>query len=97
MHVISHKRIREFINDHPDSRVSLGRWYKRMKKGKFNSINELRKKFSDMDYIGNDRFVFNISGNKYRLIAVVIISTQIVLIRFIGTHAEYDRNNSNKI
>lgn len=97
MHVISFNRIRDFVKDHPDSSVPLGRWYKRMKKGKFNSLNELRRKFSGVDYIGNDRFVFNISGNKYRLIAVVIISTQIVLIRFIGTHAEYDRINSNKI
>ncbi len=94
MHVISYKRIREFIKDHPDSAVKLGRWYKWMKKGKFNNLNEIKRKFSGVDYIGNDRYVFNISGNKYRLVAVVIFSTQIVLIRFIGTHAEYDKINA---
>ena len=97
MHVISHKRIKEFIKDHPDSAVKLGRWYKWMKKGKFNNLNEIKRKFSGVNYIGNDRYVFNISGNKYRLVAVVILSTQIVLIRFIGTHAEYDKINASKI
>jgi mRNA interferase HigB len=97
MHVISYKRIREFINDHPDSNVALGRWYKRMKKGKFNSLNEIKRTFSGVDYIGNDRYVFNISGNRYRLVATVFISTRMVFIRFIGTHAEYDRINPQKI
>ena len=97
MHVISYKRIKEFIENHPDSDLPLGRWYKRMKKGKFSNPNELAGKFPGVDYIGNDRYVFNISGNKYRLIAVVFISTKIVLIRFIGTHAQYDRINPNKI
>ena len=97
MHVISYKRIREFIKDHPDSSIPLGRWYKRMKKGKFDSLNELKRIFSGVVYIGKDRFVFNISRNKFRLIALVFLSTQIVLIRFIGTHAEYDRISANKI
>ena len=97
MHVISYKRIREFVKEHPDSSVKLGRWYKWMKKGRYNNLIELKKKFVGVDYIGNDRYVFNISGNKYRLVAVVILSTQIVLIRFIGTHAEYDKINALKI
>jgi mRNA interferase HigB len=97
MHVISYKAIREFIKDHPDAELKLGRWYKWMKKGKYNNLNELKRKFSGVDYIGNDRYVFNISGNKYRLIAVVFLSTQIVLIRFIGTHAEYNKINALKV
>ncbi len=97
MHVISYKRIREFIKDHPDSAVKLGRWYKWMKKGNFKNLNEIKRKFSGLDYLGNDRYVFNISGNKYRLVAVVFLSTKIVLIRFIGTHAEYDKINASKI
>ena len=97
MHVISYKRIREFIKDHPDSAIKLGRWYKWMKKGKFSNLNEIKRKFSGVDYIGNDRYVFNIAGNRYRLVAVVFLSTKIVLIRFIGTHAEYDKINASKI
>ena len=97
MHVISYKRIIEFIKDHPDSAIKLGRWYKWMKKGKFSNLNEIKRKFSGVDYIGNDRYVFNIAGNRYRLVAVVFLSTKIVLIRFIGTHAEYDKINASKI
>jgi mRNA interferase HigB len=97
MHVISYKYIREFIEGHPDARVKLRRWYKWMKKGKFKNLNEIRRKFPGVDYIGNDRYVFNISGNKYRLIAIVFLSTQIVLIRFIGTHAEYNKINALKV
>ncbi len=62
-----------------------------MKKGTFKSQHELKKTYSGLDYIGNERYVFNISGNKYRLVAVIFISSQIVFVRFIGTHAEYDR------
>jgi mRNA interferase HigB len=91
MHVVSFKALREFIKDHPDSKVPLNRWYIRMKKGTFKSQHELKKTYSGLDYIGNERYVFNISGNKYRLVAVIFISSQIVFVRFIGTHAEYDR------
>ena len=97
MHVISYKRIREFVKEHPDAGVKLGKWYKWMKKGKFKNLNEIKRKFPEVDYIGNDRYVFNVSGNKYRLVAVVILSTKIVLIRFIGTHGEYDKINAYKI
>ncbi len=97
MHVISYKRIREFIKDHPDSAMKLRRWYKWMKRGKYKNLADLRRKFPDMDYIGNDRYIFNISGNKYRLVTVIFLSTHIVLIRFIGTHAEYNKINCNNI
>jgi mRNA interferase HigB len=95
--VVSYKYIREFTKDYPDSLVSLSRWYRRMKKGKFDNQNEMMRKFPGVDYLGNDRYVFNISGNKFRLVAVVFISTRIVLIRFIGTHNDYDRINVFKI
>ena len=97
MHVISYKRIKEFIKTHPDAELKLGRWYKWMKKGKYKNLAELRRKFPGMDYIGNDRYVFNISGNRYRLVAIIFLSTQVVLIRFIGTHAEYNKIDCNNI
>jgi len=61
-----------------------------MKKEKFNNLNELRKKFSGVDYIGNDRYVFNIAGNKYRLVAMINFKANRTYIRYIGTHADYD-------
>jgi mRNA interferase HigB len=97
MHVITYKRIKEFILKHPQSSVALGHWYKKMKRSTPESVNDVKRIFNNTDYIGNDRFVFNICGNKYRLIAVIFISTQIILIRFIGTHEEYDRIDCRKI
>lgn len=92
MHVISYKRIREFIKDHPDSGIKLGKWYKWMKKGKYKNLNELRRKYPGVDYIGNDRYVFNIGGNKYRLVAMFNFKAHRTYIKYIGTHA-----NCNKI
>ena len=91
MHVISHKKIREFIKDYPDAELKLGRWYKWMKKGRFNNLSELKKKFSSVDYIGNDRYVFNISHNKYRLVAIIIFKAHRTYIRYICTHTDYDK------
>jgi len=91
MHVISYKAIREFIKDHPDAELKLGRWYKWMKRGKFRNLNEIRRRFPDVDYIGNDRYVFNISGNKYRLVAMINFKAHRVYIKYIGTHADYDK------
>ena len=97
MHVISYKHLREFIKDYPDSKVSLGRWYSRMKKGRFNDLNELKKKFSDVDYVGNDRYVFNIGGHNYRLVALINFNAHRIYVRYIGTHAEYNKINCRNI
>jgi mRNA interferase HigB len=97
MHVISYKRIREFIKNHPDANVKLWRWYKWMKKGKFKDVNDIRNKFPEVDYIGNDRYVFNISGNKYRLVAIINFCKQKAFVRFIGTHSEYEKTNCKTI
>ena len=97
MHVISYKRIREFIKDHPDSAIKLVRWYKWMKKGKFRNLNEIKRKFSSVDYIGNDRYVFNIAGNRYRLVAMINFKAKRTYIRYIGTHAKYNKTNCKSI
>ena len=97
MHVISYKRLKEFVKDHPDSAIKIGRWYKWMKKGKFKNLADLRSKFPGVDYIGNERYVFNISGNRYRLVALINFSKQKIFVRFIGTHPEYEKINSKTI
>jgi mRNA interferase HigB len=95
--VITKKTLVDFTIKHPQSRVTLGTWYKKMKKSSPESVNDVKRIFKGTDYIGDDRYVFNICGNKYRIVALIFISTQIVFIRFIGTHAEYNRINSKKI
>lgn len=97
MHVVSYKYIREFIKKHPDSSVSLRSWYRKLARKKPDGIHELKRAFPRVDYVGRNRYVFNIKGNKYRVVALLLFSTQIAYIRFIGTHAEYEKINCKEI
>ena len=95
MHIITRKRIKEFIKKHPDSETSLDNWYRILKKKDYNSLGELKEHFPDADYV-DGYTVFNISGNKYRLIAAIHFNRKKVFIRDILTHAGYDKNKWRK-
>ncbi|MBL0699500.1 MAG: type II toxin-antitoxin system HigB family toxin [Desulfosarcina sp.] len=90
MHIITRKRLLEFAKKHPDSSTALESWYRIVKRTYFNSFNELRKTFPSADKIGN-LTVFNIGGNKVRLIAAVHYNVHRIYIRHILTHKEYNR------
>ena len=90
MHVISRKVLREFWEKHPDSKSSLSRWFKAMTKHDFRSFNELRAAFPTADQVG-ELVVFNIGGNKYRVIASIHFNRGKVYIRHVLTHPEYDK------
>ncbi len=90
MHIITRKRLLEFANKHPDCSTALESWYRIVKRTEFNSFNELRQTFPSADQVGN-LTVFNIGGNKARLIAAIHYNTQRIYIRHILTHKEYDR------
>lgn len=89
MHIITRKRLNDFAAVHPDAKSGLIHWYKLMKTGKFQSFAELRTVFPSADQVGK-LTVFNISGNKVRLIAAIHYNRQKVYIRDVLTHAEYD-------
>ena len=91
MHIITRKRIKDFTRTYPDSKTSLDNWYQIVKRTNYNSLAELKQHFSSADYV--DGFiVFNISGNKYRLITAIHFNRKKVYIRGILTHMEYDKN-----
>jgi len=90
VHVISKKKIHDFVKIHPNSRSSLFSWYKIVENTNFGSFNELRTVFPSADQVGKFT-VFNISGNNFRLIAAVHYNRTKIYIRHILTHAEYDR------
>jgi mRNA interferase HigB len=90
MHIISRKALRQFWGRHPDSKTSLSRWSKIMQHTNFVSFDELRATFPTADRVG-DLIVFNISGNKYRLIASIHFNRGKVYIRHVLTHREYER------
>lgn len=89
MHIITRKRLNDFAIDHPDAKSGLQHWYKLVKVGKFHTFAELRNVFPNADQVGK-LTVFNIGGNKARLIAAIHYNRQRVYIRTILTHAEYD-------
>jgi mRNA interferase HigB len=91
MRVLAYRYIREFTTGHPDAGVALRAWHTTAENSNWNSVSDVRAAFNTVDYIGNNRFIFNIKGNSYRLVAVIIFPSKMVYIRFIGTHAEYDK------
>lgn len=91
MHIITRKRLNEFVEAHPDTKSALQRWYELMKTGHFGSFAELRVHFPSADQVGK-LTVFNIGGNRTRLIAAIHYNRQKVYIRAILTHSEYDES-----
>jgi mRNA interferase HigB len=91
MHIITRKRLNEFAQKYPETRSALLQWYQLMKQGEFNSIAELRQVFPSADKVGK-LTVFNISGNKTRLIAAIHYNRKKVYIRSILLHSEYNKN-----
>ncbi len=90
MHIIARKRLNEFARKHPDAKASLQHWYKLMKRECFRSFAELRVDFPYADQVGK-LTVFNIGGNKARLIAAIHYNRQKFYIRAVLTHDEYDK------
>ena len=97
MVIISKAAIRTFSKSHADSETPLEDWYELAKNADWKNFNEMRNTFNSVDAVGNDRYVFNIKGNSYRLVALIIFKVRTVFILFIGTHAEYDKINAGKI
>lgn len=91
MRVIAHSTIKEYYTKHSTSQVALENWYKIAKSAQWKDLNDIKNHFNSVDFVGNKRFVFNIKGNDFRLIAKILFVQQIIYIRFIGTHAEYDK------
>lgn len=90
MHVITRKRLNEFTEKYPETETALARWYKNIKKNDFSSFVELRKMFPSADQVSK-LTVFNIGGNKVRLIAAIHYNRNKVYIRAVLTHKEYNQ------
>ena len=89
MHIISFKRIREFSSTYREAGPSLIAWYKTAKRANWQSLAELKQVYPSADLVGRYT-VFNIGGNKYRLIARIVYRSQTVFVVAIMTHEEYD-------
>ena len=90
MRIIAKRTLVDFYTQHSDARTSLEEWHKKTKEAKWNGFSDVKKTFRSADSVGNGRFVFNIKGNNYQLIALILFKTGMVYVRFLGTHSEYD-------
>jgi mRNA interferase HigB len=92
MHIISRKKLNQFAEHHPAASSSLAHWYRLMKRSDFANIVALRAAFPSADQVGKVT-VFNIGGNKVRLIAAIHYNRRKVYVRSVLTHAEYDEQS----
>jgi mRNA interferase HigB len=90
MRIISRKKLREFWEQHPDARQPLQAWYDDVKHAVWKSPGDIRDAYRNASFVANNRVVFNIRGNRYRLVVAIQYEHGIVFIRFIGAHGEYD-------
>lgn len=91
MRILTEKTIYKYIEDHPDSKIALQDWLNTVRESEWKNFSDIKNTFNSVDNVGNQRFVFNIKGNNYRLVALIRFTIKYVFIRFIGTHAEYSK------
>ncbi len=91
MRIISKRTIEAYYEKHPETKGPLLAWHERFIQTDWVDFNHLKKAFPSADFVGNNHYVFNIKGNSYRLVVVIQFTPHRGLIRFIGTHAEYDK------
>ncbi|MGZ5243177.1 MAG: type II toxin-antitoxin system HigB family toxin [Bacteroidia bacterium] len=99
MRVIAVGTLKQFWEqpEYADAEQHLRAWYAEAKRVKWTNSNDIKKQYRNASIVGNNRIVFNIKGNKYRLIVAIDYVFQLVFIRFIGTHAEYDKIDAKSI
>ena len=99
MRIVSHRKLKEFYQTpgREDSETALERWYEITEAAEWHTFADIRNDFGSVDFVGNQHYVFNIGGNKYRLIVVVKFLMGYVFIRFVGTHEEYESIDAKEI
>jgi mRNA interferase HigB len=92
MRVISHRTLKEFWERHPQAERPMRAWYAFVRQARWRSPNDVKREFgTTVDFVGDNRLIFDIAGNRYRLVVHVSYAFGRVLVKFVGTHAEYDR------
>lgn len=99
MRVISRSALRTFWEQpiYRDTEQPLKSWYEEAKNANWQNPQEIKDQYRNASFVGNNRVVFNIHGNKYRLIVAVNYKFAMVYVRFVGTHAEYDKVDATTI
>ena len=91
MRIISRKTLREFWERYPDARQALQTWYADIARADWKTPGDIKAVYRNASFLADNRIVFNIKGNRYRVVVRVVYQFGIVYIRFVGTHEEYNR------
>ena len=99
MRIIAFRTLREFWENpkYSDSETSLRSWYHDARHSDWKNSNELKQQYINASIVGEGRVVFNIKGNSYRLVVLIDYVFQVIFIRFIGTHKQYDKIDAKTI
>ena len=97
MRIFTEQAIKEYAERHPESKVALQDGVQKVKRREWSCFADVKKTFNSVDNVGNQRYVFNVKGNDFRLVAVIKFTIRFVYVRFIGTHKEYDRIDCRNI
>lgn len=97
MHIISRKTLSDYWAKVPETEQALKSWFAEAEKAQWENPAEIKEKYRSASILKNNRVVFNICGNKYRLIVRINYGSKTVFIRFVGTHAEYDKINAEEV
>ncbi len=91
MVVISKSTLVNYGKKNVQATEAINEWYEKVSNADWKHLADVRNDFNSIDFVGNDRYVFNLKGNKYRLVTMIHFTTRTLYIRFIGTHATYDK------
>ena len=97
MVVITKGILTRFGTEHPDVASVLNNWYNTVCAVDWSNLADVRHTFNTVDYVKNERYVFNVKGNQYRIVAMIFFDKRTLFIRFVGTHAEYDKIDCSTI
>lgn len=97
MRILKKATLRDFWEIHPDSKIPLQVWYRETVQADWTSPHDVTQSFAKTSILSNNRIVFRIKGNKYRLVVKVDYKFSLVFIRFIGNHADYDNIDATTI
>ena len=97
MRIISMKPLREFYEQHPDAKTAIEHWHKTVKKALWDKPNDVLQYFKTADILKNNRVVFNIAQNKYRIVAMVNYPSKMLYVTFVGTHKDYNKIDAENV
>lgn len=97
MQVIAKKKLSDFWNSHKETQEPLKAWYYETKHANWSKPQDVKEKYGSASLLKNNRIVFNIKGNKFRMVVKINYELKIVFVRFIGTHNQYDKINAEEI